>query len=620
VATGDAVSEIALAVMATTLALVVVFLPTALMGGISGLLFKQFGWTVVVAVLASLLVARLLVPMLGAYLLKSERSSFETQQHSTAPSRPMMLYLATARMCLRNRKTSLALATLTLVASVALVPWIPTGLISASDEGYTSLNLELPPGSTLSNTLAATEATRLVLRDVPGIQQVFATIGDSKSSGRGLTRAGEVRMATLTLMLAPRGERESQADLESRIRPLLARVPGVRFTVGSGGLGDKLSIILASDNAAALNSSAQALVRELRGVAGLTGISSTAALERPEIIVRPDIQRAAERGVTAANLGATIRVATSGDLDVQLARLNLDQRQIYIRVRMPDAARGDPETLANLRVNGRGSLVPLSSVANLTIESGPSQISRYDRRRYVTVSADLGTVPLGEALTATKALPAVRSLPGSVHLSEAGGAEIMAELSSGFGMAILTGVLCIYCVLVLLFKDFLQPITILSAIPLSLGGAFVALVLGGSQLDVSSLIGLVLLMGIVTKNSILLVDYAIVGIRDRSLGAVEALIDACHMRARPIVMTTVAMIAGMLPIALGLGADASFRRPMAVAVIGGLITSTALSLFIVPVVFTYVDTLGHAFRRLFGARPSGTDRPLLQQATQADAT
>jgi multidrug efflux pump subunit AcrB len=326
--------------------------------------------------------------------------------------------------------------------------------------------------------------------------------------------------------------------------------------------------------------------------------------------VRPDLQRAAERGVSAAAIGSVVRIATSGDFDANVARLNLDNRQVYIRVRVADSARQDVNTLANMRVTGRGGLVPLSSVASLSLESGPSEIDRYDRQRYVTVTADLGGMPLGTALAAANNLPAVLGMPSSVKLIQSGDAETAKQLMNGFGMAIIVGVLSVFCVLVLLFRDFLQPVTILSAIPLSLGGAFLALLAVHSELDIPSMIGFIMLMGIVTKNSILLVEYAIVGIRERGLSRYDALIDACHKRARPIVMTTVAMIAGMSPIALGLGADSSFRQPMAIAVIGGLMTSTMLSLLIVPVVYTYIDDLEHFLRRLF--RRSQTVQPPLK--------
>jgi multidrug efflux pump subunit AcrB len=359
-----------------------------------------------------------------------------------------------------------------------------------------------------------------------------------------------------------------------------------------------MELILASDNAPALKASAQELQHQLLRVPGLSNISTTASLERPEIIIRPDFRRAAERGITTAAIGEVARIATSGDFDAQVARLDLDGRQVYMRVRIADAARENLATLANMRVRGRDGPVPLSSVADLSIESGPSQIDRYDRHRYVTVDADLGGTPLGAALD----LPAARGLPSSVRLIQSDDAETAAELASGFGVAIVVGVLCLFCVLALLFEDFLQPITILSVLPLSFGGAFVALLVAHSELDLPAMIGVVMLIGIVSKNSILLVEYTVVSIRDRGLPRHEAVLEACRNRARPIIMTTFAMSAGMLPIALGFGADSSFRQPMAVAAIGGLLSSTALSLLVVPVVFTYVDGFERRLRKMWRSR------------------
>ena len=591
-ATQDAVGEIALAVMATTLTLVVVFVPTALMSGIPGMFFRQFGWTAVIAVLSSLLVARLLTPVMATWLLKPGVPAAEVDGWL------MTRYLRAVRWCLSHRRATMMAAALFFLCSLALVPFIPSGLIPASDRGYTSVNIELPPGSSLNDTSAVAERVRSAVTDLQGVASVFTVIGSTQGGGED-QNAAELRRGTLTLTLDERTERPTQAEIEDHVRKALDAIPGARFTLGSGGPGEQLSLILASDNAQALKATAQAFTRQLRGVEGLSNISTTASLERPEIIVRPDLQRAAEQGVTAASIGETVRIATSGDFDAHLSKLNLDNRQIGIRVRVPGAARRDLETLSNLRINARDGLIPLSSIASLSMESGPSQISRYDRQRFVTVSADLGGTPLGEAMKAALALPATQSMPSSVKLIEAGDSEIAAELASGFGIAIFTGVLCMFCVLILLFKDFLQPVTILSAIPLSLGGAFVALLIAGSELDVPSMIGLVMLMGIVTKNSILLVEYAVVGIQERGLTMAEGLIDACHKRARPIVMTTVAMIAGMLPIAFGFGADASFRQPMAIAVIGGLITSTLLSLLVVPVVFTYVDGVERRIKHVF---------------------
>jgi len=592
-ATEDAVNEIALAVIATTMTLVVVFLPTALMSGVPGLFFQQFGWTVVVAVLASLLVARMLTPLLASRFLKPKHRADD------ANGPVMQRYLKAVEWCLHHRKTTLAGTALFFAVSIALVPFIPTGFIPQSDSGLTNVRIELPPGSNLVRTLETAEHARTVLRGLPGIKDVFTTIGGGAFGGGG-GASGEVRRAQLLLILTPRDERPPQREIDMAARKALQQVPGARFDVGFGGQGEKLQLTLASADRAALVTSVRALERDLRTIGTLSNVTSTANLERPEIVVRPNPQLAAERGVTTASIGDTLRIATSGDFDPNVAKLNLDTRQIYIRVRMPETARADLETISDLRVPSRNGLVPLSSVADITLENGPIQIDRMDRSRYVNVSADLNGTPLGEALSKARASAAITGLPDSVRMITTGDAEFATELVRGFNVALITGFLCIFCVLVLLFHDFLQPVTILSAIPLSAGGAFFALLIGRIELGVPAMIGLITLMGIVTKNSILLVDYAIINTRERGMPIYEALIDACHKRARPIVMTTLAMIAGMMPIALGFGADASFRQPMATAVIGGLITSTALCLLVVPVVFVYVARFEAWIGRRFG--------------------
>ncbi|MDB5887106.1 MAG: acriflavin resistance protein, partial [Polaromonas sp.] len=334
---------------------------------------------------------------------------------------------------------------------------------------------------------------------------------------------------------------------------------------------------------------------------GLGSVASSASLVRPEIAVRPDFARAADLGVTSSAIGETLRIATLGDYDVSLPKLNLSERQVPIVVKLADTARQDLSVLERLSVPGARGPVMLGQVATLEIASGPAIIDRYDRSRNVNFEIELSGLPLGDVTKAVQALPSVKNLPPGVKVVEVGDAEVMGELFASFGLAMLTGVLCIYIVLVLLFKDFLHPVTILAALPLSLGGAFVGLLIAQKSFSMPSLIGLIMLMGIATKNSILLVEYAIVARRDHGMTRLEALLDACHKRARPIIMTTLAMGAGMLPIEIGLGAaDSSFRSPMAVAVIGGLITSTVLSLLVVPAVFTYMDDLEHFIRRMAG--------------------
>ena len=609
----EAADEIGLAVIATTFSLIAVFLPTAFMSGIAGRFFKQFGWTAALAVFASLVVARLLTPMMAAYMLKP----LAPQAHEP---RWLATYMRASAWCLRHRILTIAGALLFFVGSIALIPLLPSGFIPADDNAQTQVNLELPPGSVLADTRAAVAQAAERVQRVGHVQSIYTTIGggsagtDPFAGGAG---AGDPRKATLTLRLAPRGERPLKQAIEQRLREALADLPGVRVKIGLGGSNDKYVLALASEDPQALASAARSVEQGIRTLAGIGGVSSNASLVRPEIAVRPDFARAADLGVTSSAIAETLRVATVGDYDQYLPKLNLAQRQIPIVVRLNDSAREDLSVLERLAAPGANGPVRLAEVATLEVAGGPAVISRYDRARNVNFEIELGSRGLGEVTDAVKNLPAVRNLPGSVRLIDVGDAEMMGELFASFGMAMLTGVVCIYIVLVLLFKDVLQPVTILMALPLSLGGAFVGLLIAGKSFSMPSLIGLVMLMGIATKNSILLVEYAIVARRDHGMSRLDALLDACHKRARPIIMTTLAMGAGMLPIALALGdADMSFRSPMAVAVIGGLLTSTVLSLLVVPAVFTYVDDLGQWLRRVVGRSKPAPHAPVVQAARQ----
>ncbi|WP_426078925.1 efflux RND transporter permease subunit [Janthinobacterium sp. PSPC3-1] len=589
----EAADEIGMAVIATTFALVAVFLPTAFMSGIPGLFFKQFGWTAVLAVLASLVVARLLTPMMAAYILKP--LAHKEEQDGWLMTR----YLNTMRWCLNHRGITALASMVFFAGSIALVPLLPTGFVPAADRAQTQINLELPPGSTLAETRAVAAQARNAAMQVPGIKGVFSSIGGG-SSGDAFApgAAAEARRAVLTLTTVHRTDRkESMAGLESQLRGKLDNIPGARFTVGPPDTGVKMQLVLRSEDPVALMAAAQKVERELRGLHGIGNVNSSASLVRPEIIVRPDFAKAADLGVTAASIGETVRVATAGDYDTDLTKMNLPERQVPIRVKLPNSVRADLAAIERLTVPGKNGPVRLANVATVTMESGPAQIDRLNRSRNVTLDVELGSRTLGELNEEARALPSMKNLPASVKIAELGDAQEMASLFASFGLAMLIGVLCIYCVLVLLFKDFMQPVTILAALPLSIGGAFVALLITGSALSMPSMIGLIMLMGIVTKNSILLVDYAILA-REAGMDRFDALVDACHKRSRPILMTTIAMGAGMMPLALGWGADPSFRSPMAITVIGGLITSTLLSLLVVPAVFTYIDDLEHLLKRV----------------------
>ncbi|GAA0769614.1 efflux RND transporter permease subunit [Ideonella azotifigens] len=578
----EAADEIGLAVIATTFTLVAVFLPTAFMAGVPGKFFKPFGVTASVAVLVSLLVARLLTPMMAAYLLRPH-----VDRHAAGEDgRVMRSYLKAARWCQQHRKTTVALALAFFISTLGLIALLPTSFVPAADRSLTTIALSLEPGTRLETTRDIAERATWLARQVPEVRQVFTVIGDAESDAS----SSEVNKATLVLSLVPREERSrKQPEIEQQLRTLLKGLPGTRVSVLGMGNGQTLDITLASDDAAALNKTTQAVLKELRGIPGIGNVSDSSALQRPEVQVHPDPVRMAEQGVTTEAIGKVLRVATHGDYSAQMAKFNLAQRQIAIRVQVGDGTRDSLEALGQLRVAGRNGAVPLSSVADLSMGGGLAQIGRLDRMRNVTLSIELGKYATGDLNKRVQALPSMRSLPAGVQQLQTGDAQRMAELFTSFGIAMAIGVLCIYCVLVLLFHDFMQPATILAALPLSTGGAFLALWITRSGFSLPSVIGLLMLMGIVTKNSILLVEYAVVAYRQQGMSRLDALMDACHKRAQPILMTTIAMAAGMLPVALGIGNDNSFRGPMAIVVIGGLLTSTVLSLLVVPVVFTYVD-------------------------------
>ena len=590
----EAADEIGLAVIATTFTLIAVFLPTAFMSGIAGKFFKQFGWTAALAVAASLLVARVLTPMMSAYLLKPIVNAYQQP-------RWMNLYMRWATWCVQHRLLTLLAAGGFFIGSLMLIPLLPQGFIPPDDNSQTQVYLELPPGTTLAQTKATAEAARLLVKVVPHVKSVYTTIGGGTAGADPFAPQGvsETRKATLTILLDERGTRPLKQAIEQQIRDAIEPLPGVRSKVGLGASGEKYILVLTGDDAATLQAAALAVEKDLRTIPGLGNVASSASLVRPEIAVRPDFARAADLGVTSAAIGDTLRIATVGDYDAALPKLNLSQRQIPIVVMLESAARTDLDLLGRLTVPGVKGPVLLSQVATMEVAGGPAVIDRYDRSRNITFEVELSGVPLGEVTAAAQNLPSIKGLPAGVKVVEVGDAEVMGELFASFALAMLTGVLCIYIVLVLLFKSLLHPVTILTALPLSLGGAFVGLLLAHKSFSMPSLIGLIMLMGVATKNSILLVEYAILARREHGLSRTAALLDACHKRARPIIMTTLAMAAGMTPIAIGFGAaDTSFRSPMAIAVIGGLMTSTVLSLLVIPAVFTYVDDIGQWFGRL----------------------
>ncbi len=594
----EAADEIGLAVVATTFSIIAVFMPVGFMPGIAGQAFKAFGIAVCVSVFFSLVVARMLTPLMGAYLMKAHGT--EADEAFWVPR-----YLRLLEWTLRWRWLTTFAGIAFFAGSISLISQLPTDFMPASDKGQSVLAIELAPGASLADTDAATKRAIDILQARPEVMSVYAALGTRTSSGGigGESSSGEVRKAILTVNLKARGARSlSQQQFERSVSPELAAVPGVRVRFGAdGSSGAKVQVTLKSGNAEMLSRTVSAITREMQATSGFQNAGSTASLARPEIQIAPKPDKAAMLGISTETIAQTVSIATLGGADQNLPKFNLEDRQIPIRVMLEEGTRSDLSRILSLQVPTPGGSVPLSSVADVALGAGPNQIDRIDRSRSATVEAELVGITTGQAEELLSTLPSVKALPPGVTRQAAGDAENMEELLSGFMLAIGSGIVLLFFVMTLLFNNFMQPVTILTALPLSLGGAFGLMVATGTALSMPALIGILMLMGIAAKNSILLVEYAITARREQALERNAALVDAARKRARPIVMTTLAMGAGMMPLALGMGADAEFRAPMAIAVIGGLLSSTVLSLIYVPAVFTVMDDLDLWARKTLGA-------------------
>jgi multidrug efflux pump subunit AcrB len=594
----DAADEIGLAVVACSATIIAVFLPVSFMGGITGQFFMQFGLTVAAAVFFSLLVARLITPVIAAYSLQSDSLKVH---HDGAV---MDLYLKALRWCVLNRWKTLAMGTAFFALSVFTFTLLPTTFVPQPNGTNSALNIELPPGVRLEDTAAVSAQAAAFLMRQPEVTDVVESIGEGGGA------VDEIRNAVLYISLVPRSERKlTQRQFEQKMIQDLKKIPDARIDFqtggGNGGGNRDITLYLTGDDGALVQSTAQQIITEMRGLSILRDPRINGDLPRPEIVIRPHLDLAAQLGVTVQSISQTVLIATLGDIPQNVAKFSLSDRQIPIRVSLVEQSRNDLATLENLPVpTASGQTVPLKSVADLSFGEGPTKVRRYNQSRRVSMEADLNGVVLGTAMKAIRDLPTMKNLPQGVHLVEVGDVEVMTELFTNFTLAMATGILMVFAVLVLLFARVFQPLTILSALPLSVGGAAVALMICQMPVSLPVVIGFLMLMGIVAKNSILLVDFAIEEMR-AGKDRLTALMESGHKRARPIVMTTIAMIAGMLPVAIGIHGDSSFRAPMAVAVIGGLLTSTLLTLVIVPAVFTVVDDI----ERWIGPKVSGALAP-----------
>ena len=587
----EAADEIGLAVIAISLTIIAIFAPASFMSGIAGQFFKQFGITVSVQVFFSLLAARFVTPMLAAYFLK---------HHSHAeppPGRVLNSYHNVVKWSVKHHYVTVLIGLAIFAASIWSITLLPQGFLPAQDSARSLLAMELPPGSQLAYTEQVTEDIVARLRKRPEVRSVFV------DGGRVPPGIQEVRRAALIINYTPKTERKiTQRELELEIGKELDNVPDIRFWfLDENGLR-AISLVVTGIDSNIVNEVANELSTQMKRIPIISNVTPETALERPELRIQPRADLAARLGVSTESLSQTVRVATIGDVGPALAKFDAGDRLVPIRVQLEDSARANLRTLEQLRVplgqHGEKGGVPLSVVADIKLDQGPTSINRYDRERQATVAADLvGAAALGDATKMIHELPVMKTLPKGVRVNPSGDAESLNELSEGFATAMTAGLMMVYAVLVLLFGTFLQPITILFSLPLSIGGAIAALLLTGKQLTTPVWIGILMLMGIVTKNAIMLVEFAIESIR-AGKPRDEAMIDAGMKRARPIVMTTIAMVAGMIPSALAVGAGGEFRSPMALAVIGGLLFSTVLSLVFVPAMFMVMDDLASLIWRL----------------------
>ncbi len=624
----EGADAIGLAVLATTASIVVVFLPTSFMGGMPGQFFIEFGITVAVAVVFSLLVARFVSPLMAAYFLKPSKAHLDARK---LPG----FYENTLKWALKHRLIASFFGFLTFVGAIVSAMVLPAGFIPTEDPGYIMFNISAPPGSTREQMeRSATELSEL-LEKQPDTKDVFITIGSGGAGGQAAAANGGGGGAGMSsgsaILVMDDHHKMHTEELKQLIRPQLAGIADIRVTAlmsGGGPTGSDVNILLTSEDGAALEKAQLALLNEMKD---LDDIIRNPRLSPdppgPELIIRPRTAEAARLNVSTDAIAQVARIATSGDIEANTPKFSEGERRLAIRVRLPDGVRRDLAQLGQLRVPTlSGGSTTLDAVADISYEAGPGVIQRMDRQRLAAVQADFAPgVTSGDATNAvdgTKTMKEIFAGEGLVKRARVGQEQAMNEMFSGIIVALLAGIALIYSVMVLLFKSVFKPMVILSSLPLSFSGAFVALLIFGKAIDMPVMIGLVLLLGIAAKNAILLVEFAIES-EQRGNNVYDALFDACRERARPIVMTTVAMSAGMLPTALGLGEGAGFRTSMAIAVIGGLISSTVLSLILVPVVYTFVDSIERWFGSWAGnltTKPTEDDRKLMKKHNEGGAS
>lgn len=620
----EGADAIGLAVLATTAAIVVVFLPTSFMGGMPGQFFIEFGITVAVAVVFSLLVARFVSPLMAAYFLKPTK-----HDHGDVRKLPGF-YEKTLAWSLKHRLGASVIGFLAFVGAIFAFAALPKGFIPTEDPGYIMFNISAPPGTTREQMERHSAQLNQLLSSQPDVKDVFISIGSGGAGGQAAAASGGgggsgITSGSATVVMVDHHEMSTE-ELKQHIRPQLKQIPDIRVTAlmtGGGPGGSDVNVLLTSDDAAALDRAQLALLNEMKDLEAISNPRLSPEPPGPELIIRPRTEEAARLNVSTDAIAAVARIATSGDIEANTPKFSEGERRLAIRVRLPDSVRTNLEQLSQLRVPTlNGGSTTLGAVADISYEAGPGVIQRLYRKRMASVQADFA--PGRTSGEATEAVDGTKTMSEIFAAEEAGTATVTrarvgneqaeAQMFGGIVIALMAGVALIYSVMVLLFKSVFKPVVILASLPLSFSGAFVALLITGKEVSMPVMIGIVLLLGIAAKNAILLVEFAIEA-QQRGKNTYDALFEACRERARPIVMTTVAMSAGMLPTALGIGEGAAFRQPMAIAVIGGLISSTILSLVLVPAAYSIVDQFERFLNPLaarLATKPTAEDRELMK--------
>jgi multidrug efflux pump subunit AcrB len=572
----DAADEIGLAVVATTFSIVAVFLPVGLMPGVAGQFFKNFGLTVVASVLMSLAVARMITPMIAAYFLKSVGIA----EHGE--SAWMDTYMKILRWSLGHRRWMMGIGVLALVITVGFMAVLPKQFFPDGNQDFSRIRIEMVPGTTLESTKAVSDEVVAIIQKQPEVQTALQSVREGS--------------ANLFITLKKDRERTSK-QFEEDLTPLLSKIADARVNFqangpGGGGSGRDVSVMLSGSDPVALDKTAATLVEQMKGLSELRAPRISADLQRPELLITPRTDLAAQLGVTTVALSQTIRIATLGDIDQNSAKFSLSDRQIPIRVVLAKESRESLDVIRNLPVQtSNGGSVPLSRVADITFGAGPTSIERRNQNFRIFIGADFAPgIVSSDADKKIDNLPVMKNLPTGISRAPFGSQEWQAEMQRDFLTALISGTLLVFAVLVLLYHRFMSPLVNMGSLLLAPLGGMMALALVGQPISMPVFIGVLMLFGIVAKNSILLIDFAIEEMK-RGVPKFEAIMEAGHKRAQPIVMTTVAMTAGMIPTALSLGGDGAWRAPMGTVVIGGLIVSTLLTLLIVPAGFSLADGL-----------------------------